>query len=349
VPPAAAGQAATVFAGVYAVGAPLLLRAARRARPERLLLGALSVFAIGNAATATAPSLIALFGARLVAAAGAGVFTATAAAVAASAVAPRRRGRALSVVVSGGSAAAALGVPLGTVVGAVFDWRTTFYAVVVLTLLITLATWVDARPRPPPADAIRRSGAPVRRSEVLLTLATTMVWASGSFTFFTYVGVVLHDATGVGAVGLAAFLLLFGLAGIGGATVAGRLTDARGPRPTLVGGLALVAVALAGVALGTTVASRTAAIATTVAAIAAYGFGTWSITPPQQFRLLESGGDQRLLVSLNSSVLYAGVALGSGLGGAVLASGAGTTVVCVLAAGLEVVALSLVALGYRPG
>src|SRR6185437_14375946 len=73
VSPATAGQALTVFGVVYALGAPLIVRAARAVRPERLAAVALAVFAVANAATAAAPSYAALLGARVLAAACAGV------------------------------------------------------------------------------------------------------------------------------------------------------------------------------------------------------------------------------------------------------------------------------------
>jgi len=76
--PATAGQAVTVFAAVYALGVPLLIRAARHVGRELLLLVALALFAVANAATAAAPSVAALLGARILAAGCAGVFMATA-------------------------------------------------------------------------------------------------------------------------------------------------------------------------------------------------------------------------------------------------------------------------------
>src|SRR5205085_4364894 len=131
VSPATAGQALTVFGAVYALGAPLIVRAARAVRPERLAAAALALFAVGNALTAAAPSYAALLGARALAAACAGVFMPTAALVAARAASEERRGRALTVVVGGSSAATALGVPLGTFVGGAVGWRAIFYAVAI--------------------------------------------------------------------------------------------------------------------------------------------------------------------------------------------------------------------------
>jgi predicted MFS family arabinose efflux permease len=151
VSPAAAGQAVTVFAAVYALCAPLLIRATRRASLRRLLLGSLGLFAVANAATAA---------------------------------------------------------------------------------------------------------------------------------FFTYVGVVLHRTASVGTAGLAGFLLLFGLAGLGGAALSGWLTDAKGPLPTLAGALALIAVSLAGLGLAATLGNGRTAVVLSATAMAAYGVGTWAITAP---------------------------------------------------------------------
>jgi len=185
------------------------------------------------------------------------------------------------------------------------------------------------------------------RGAVLLTLATTLLWATGSFTFFTYLGVILHRTASAGAYGLAGFLLLFGVAGLGGAAAGGWLTDRAGPLPALAGGLMLTALSLAGLGLTAMFAAGRAAVAASVAAIAGYGFGTWAITPPHQQRLLSSGGNDRLLLSLNASALYAGVGIGGAIGGMTLALSRSTTAVCWVAASIELAALALVSRAAR--
>ncbi len=347
VSPASAGQAVTVFAAVYALGGPLLIRAARRLATRRLLWGTLGVFAIANAATAAAPSFGALLIARVVAAASAGVYMPTAAAAAAAWVGRDRRTRALAVVVGGASAATALGVPLGTFVGGVLGWRTVFYAIAALTALLTVAS---VRSHPSTQHAPAPMQLVGRRPAVPLILLTTLLWATGSFVFFTYVGVVLHETASAGAAGLAGFLFVFGIAGVAGAAGSGWLSDARDPLVALAGGLVLVALSLA--ALGVVASAApggTVGVFASGAAIVAYGVGTWAITPPQQRRLIARGGDERLLLSLNASALYAGVALGSAAGGLTLAAGAGTAVLCWIAAGMEVAALALVAAARSRG
>jgi predicted MFS family arabinose efflux permease len=171
-----------------------------------------------------------------------------------------------------------------------------------------------------------------------------MLWASGSFMFFTYIGVVLSEAAAVGPAGVAGFLLLFGAAGISGAIKAGSLTDRKGPFLPLVAALVLIAAALTTLGVISAAADRTRLSALIVSAVALgiYGVGTWAVTPPQQHRLLKIGGDDRLLLALNGSALYAGVAIGSALGGIVLATN-GTAALCLSAAGIELLALASIA------
>jgi predicted MFS family arabinose efflux permease len=338
VSPPAAGQAVTVYAACYAAGAPVVIRAARRARPERLLAGALGVFAGANAATGAAPSLLALLAARAAAGVCAGVFMACAATAAARSVRPRRRGRALATVVGGASLATAFGVPLGTFAGAVAGWRAVFWGMAVATALAATASWLS--PQPPGQPLPARPSAP--RGEVVVTLAGTLAWATGSFTVFTYLATVLRHIAAVGPAGVAGFLLLFGAAGLVGAAASGWLTDHKGPFVALAGGLALTALSLGGLGLTAAFAPRPA-LAASIAAVTGYGVGTWAVTPVQQQRLLASGGDDRLLLSLNASALYLGVAFGGAAGGLTLALSHRLSVLCWVAASIEAAALALIA------
>jgi predicted MFS family arabinose efflux permease len=344
--PAATGQAVTVFAAVYAIATPLVVRAARPVGRERLLIVSLAFFAVANAGTGASPSLPALLAVRVLAAMAAGVFMVTAATLAADIGSPDHRGRRLAAVVGGASAGTALGVPLGTFLSSALGWRAIFYGIAVLSVPIVIGSAITLRP------VQERSMAPARAAlggrAALLTLVTTMLWASGSFMFFTYIAVVLSHTAAVGATGLAGFLLLFGTAGISGAMAAGSLTDTKGPFVPLVAALALITAALTTLAVVAAAADRTSlsAMIASALALSAYGVGTWAVTPPQQHRLLNVRGDERLLLALNGSALYAGVATGSALGGIILAT-TGTVALCLSAAGIELLALASIAAARR--
>jgi predicted MFS family arabinose efflux permease len=340
--PAATGQAVTVFAAVYAIATPLLVRAARPVGRERLLIVSLAMFAIANAGTGASSSLTALLAVRVFAAIAAGVFMVSAAALAADTGRPDQRGRRLAVVVGGASAGTALGVPLGTFLSSAVGWRAIFYGIAVLSVLIVFGSAISLRLVSDQSTAAAGSGLGGRPA--VLTLVTTLLWASGSFMFFTYIAIVLSRTAAVGTTALAGFLLLFGAAGIGGAIAAGWLTDKKGPFVPLAAGLVLIAAALTTLGVIAAAADRASpsALIASALALSAYGPGTWAITPPQQHRLLNIRGDERLLLALNGSALYAGVAIGSALGGIILAT-TGTVALCLTAAGVELLALASIA------
>ena len=344
---AAAGQAVTVFALAYAALAPALVAVTRRWPPQRLLIAALGLFVVANVGTALATSLASLLVARTIAGAAAGVVTPTAADLASEGAAPEARGRALAVVVGGASAAAVAGVPLGTLVGVYLGWRVAFLiaAVIALSLFAYLAA---TRSLGRDAPSIMRGSAPRAPLRAVSILLVTFLWAFGSFIFFTYLSLVVHETASVGGTSVAIFLLVFGAAGVVGALVSGRIIDRTGPVTAAAGALTLVATALGGLALLAAVTHRGATgIALTATLIVVYGFGTWGVTPAQQHRLVTDGGATRLLLSMNASALYIGVALGASVGGAIVAAGHGASELCAIAAGIELAALILLAASSR--
>jgi predicted MFS family arabinose efflux permease len=337
---ATAGQVLTVYAVGYAAGGPAVIAATRRWRPERVLITSLVLFIIANLATALALSLFGLLLARGIAGAAAGTQMPTAAGLAGSVGPEAERGRALAIVVSAASASSVVGVPLGTLLGAYVGWRSAFVflaaATMALLIALDLRTW-DATTAPAAAHIARRPD--VRTALILLT---TLLWATGSFVFFSYFGVVLQTITGVSTTGVAVYLFLFGVAGVGGAIVSGKATDAFGALVVIPTALLAMIGALLGLsALAPADPAPAASIVLTGALVALYGLGTWAVTPPQQHRLMGSGHDSRLLLSLNASALYGGVAAGAATGGALLSADSGIAPLCLVAAAIELAALGV--------
>lgn len=342
--PAATGQAVAVFALAYAGAGPVLVALTRRWPQRRLLLTGLVGFAVSNLATAVASSLSTLLVARGVAGAAAGVVMPTAAAIASATSPVQERGRALGIVVGGASAAAVVGVPLGTLAGIYLSWRVAFIAIAVTGLGLIGILGVHW-----PFN--RRTEAPSRLSKPSarhagLVLLVTLLWASGSFTFFSYLTLVVKTAADVGGPGVAVYLVVFGLAGVLGALISGHATDTH--RPVRVVAIALVGVAVAelGLALlAATAAPHATALAITGILIATYAASTWAVTPPQQRRLLTTSPDNpRLALSLNASALYAGVAIGTAGGGALISTSHSIAALPLLGASFELGALLVLAL-----
>lgn len=306
----AAGQLVTVFALTFAVTAPLL-GAATGSLPRRAaLLGALCVFVAGNAVTALGTSYEVVLAARVVAAAGAGLIGSTAFSAAAAIAPPERRGRALAFVMGGLAAAAALGLPIGTLIGAA-DWRLTLWAVAALGLLagVGVALWMPKISLPAASLAGRLE--PMKDSWVLGVLAVTVAALAGMHLLYTYIATALEPATGGSQRLLTIVLLAWGVGIVVGNTLVGRLTDRYPPERVLLFGL----VCLAGIlAVGPAVVSF--GMTSSVVWAAAWGVCMSLPVIPQQHRLaIRAPKATPVLLGLNSSAIYMGVAVGGALGG----------------------------------
>ncbi|GAB1646633.1 MFS transporter [Krasilnikovia sp. MM14-A1259] len=339
VPVAATGQLVTVFAVAFAVFAPVAAALLAGAPRRTLLLSALALFAAANLLSAVAPAFWVLLLSRVLAAAGAAAYTPTAAAGGAALVEPERRGRALAVVLGGVTAATVLGVPITAYVGMQLDWRVTFLVVAGLAVLAlaALALVLPAVPAPPPVGLRVRIGVLGDR-QVLLAIVTTVLYYVGGFALYTYLAPALSGGGAVSASKIAGFLLVFGVAGLAGNALGGRLTDRIGPVPVLAGGLVAFAAAL----LLFPLASRS--VAGTVAALAVWGVSAWALTVPQQHRLMAfAPSAPAVAVGLNSSATFLGIGL-SGIVGGVALTRMGAAELGYLGGVLVLAALGVVAL-----
>ncbi|MEU1386015.1 MULTISPECIES: MFS transporter [unclassified Nonomuraea] len=323
----AAGQLMTVFALAYAVLSPLLAALTARLSRRRLLLLALAVFVAGNVLTALAPTYPLVMATRVVAAAGAAMFTPTASGVANVLTSPDRRGRALALVMGGLSVSSAVGVPLGTWLGSVSGWRTTMWLVVglgVIGFAGVAALVPDVRVAV--SGRLGERFAPLADRRVLVVLVTQLLMFGAGFTAYTYIGS-LFDLP------LPAVLWAWGLGGIVGNQLGGRLTDAYGPRRMVLIGLAASTAFMALIPV--------ANLALPIALVWAFLWGAlgWLIAPAQQFRTVAAVPDNVPIgLGLLSSAQYVGL-FAAGIAGGVALDAYGRAGVVVLATGLGVAAL----------
>ncbi|MFF4198045.1 MFS transporter [Nonomuraea sp. NPDC001831] len=305
----AAGQLVTVFALVMALSAPIMGALTGGLDRRTALLIALGVFVAGNAVTALGTGYEVVMIARVVTAVGAGMIN-SAASSAAGAIAPaERRGRALAFVLGGLTAATALGLPLGTLIGRA-DWHVTLWAVAGVGLVAALGIAAGLPRVRLPAASLGERLRPLKEGRVVALLAVTTLVFLGAYTLYTYVGPALREATGGSGPLFAAVLTAWGVGVLAGNIVAGRLVDRYDPAHVLTWPLAVAVVALA---LTPVV---TAALAPTLAWAAVWGVALGVVVVPQQHRLIALGpAAAPVLLGLNSSAVYLGMALGGGLGG----------------------------------
>ncbi|MFD9034526.1 MFS transporter [Streptomyces sp. NPDC059567] len=305
----AAGQLVTVFALTLALSAPVMGALTSGLDRRSALLIALGVFVIGNVVTALGASYEVVMAARIVTALGAGIITSAASSTAAAIAPPERRGRALAFVLGGLTLATALGLPLGTLIGRT-DWHITLWAVAGIGLLAIVGVTVGLPTVTLPAASLPDRLRPLKQGRVLALLAVTSLAFLGAYTLYTCIAPALSDATGGNESLLTWILLAWGVGTLAGNITAGRLIDRYDSARVLTGFLALATLALALTPLATR------AFVPTLVWAAVWGMSVGVIVVPQQHRLISlSPAAAPVLLGLNSSALYLGVALGGGFGG----------------------------------
>ncbi|MFC4052092.1 MFS transporter [Actinomadura syzygii] len=305
----AAGQLVTVFALVMAVSAPVMGALTSSLDRRSALLIALGVFVVGNAATALGTGYATVLAARVVTAVGAGMINSAAASTAGAIAPPERRGRALAFVLGGLTLATALGLPLGTLIGRT-DWHVTLWAVAGTGLVALLGIAIGLPRVTLPAASLGARLRPLKQGQVLALLAVTTLAFLGAYTLYTYIGPALRDVTDNSGSVLTVVLLAWGLGVLAGNIIAGRLVDRHDPARVLTGPLVIAAVALA------LTSAATATLASTLVWAAIWGAALGVVVVPQQHRLIAlNPAAAPILLGLNSSAIYVGIALGGGLGG----------------------------------
>lgn len=309
-----AGQMVTVYALSYAVMAPVMAAVAGGWPRKLLLVLALGIFVLGNAITALATDLNIVLFSRALAGLGAAMFSPTALGVAALLVDPARRGRALSTVTAGLAGATALGAPIGTFIGGFGGWRTTLWFVALLGFIAMIGVWALLRSVPQPASiTLRDRLAPVRDVRVALTLLTSLFAFGGFLMVYTYAGLVLDRVTGGDGRILAGMLLVWGISATLGNMLSGRLVDRFNSRRIINAGLCVGIVNFC--ALPWTSAHMVSA----VASLTIWGLVGWGLLVPQQHRLVKLAPQAApVVLALNNTATYGGLACASILGGLVL-------------------------------
>jgi predicted MFS family arabinose efflux permease len=319
----AAGHLVTAFSLAYAVGAPVMAVLTAGLERRRLLAVAMGGFALSNLLAALASGYAELLGARLLLALSAASFVPAASGYAAALGGPERRGRALSAITTGLTLAIIAGVPLGVLLGQGFGWRATFFGVAGLAAfsLLGILTWL---PRQPPAvtAGLGERLALAKRCDILAVLVTSVLTVAGTFTVYTYLGVFIAGVAGLGPQALAPVLLGFGLASAVGTQLGGSAADRWGARSTVIVGGGLVLLAYLAFSLSAALGPGRAT-PVMLPAILLWGLASWGLITAQQARLVALAPALALVsLSMNSSAIYLGSAMGAAAGALVIADGA---------------------------
>ena len=309
------GLLVTYGAVVLCIGSPVMAWLTTRTDRRVLLVVTLAVLAIGQGASALTSDYSAILLLRIIMLAIGALYTPQAAATVALIVPDRERPSAIAFVFLGWSIAIAGGLPLVTFVATNFDWQAVYGALAVFAAIIAGLLFAALPKGLKGAPLSPRSFVTIAENKrIMLILLVTLLQTCGQFAVFVYLAPLLSALTGAGAAIIGGFFAFYGVVGLIGNVVASSIVTALGTQKTL-------AVFLGSMLLGLALWSVGAGwLPVMGAGIFFWGFGFSAVNSLQQARLVAAAPDlASASVALNTSLLYVGQAIGSGIGGLLFA------------------------------
>jgi DHA1 family inner membrane transport protein len=307
------GQLITVFSLTYGLGAPVLAAATGRWPRQRVLMGALGLLALANLASALSPSFPLLVLTRLLAGCFAATYTPLAFAVGIELAPPAKRGQTLALVVSGLNVATILGAPFGMWIGEHFGWRLSFILVAGLAgvALLFLIIWRLPTSATRAPLSLKERLLPITRPRVVLALLPALLWNVGVYVLYPYIALLLQQQIHISDVSV--LLACFGLGILLANGMSARLSGRFSPNLLVVVFLVTLIVIQLVLPLVTTTISGG------VIMLLLWGMSFALLFIPQQQRLLNMAPEHaNVLLALNNSALYLGIAGGAAVGGLAL-------------------------------
>lgn len=338
----AAGQLITVFSLVYALGTPVIIALTSRFDRRKLLLYFLGLFVIANVLAFLLPGYEWFIAARILMALGAGVVVVTALTVASKIAPEGKQASAIATVITGFTASLIVGVPLGRLVAASWDWKLVFAGIAFLGLLSMLVIASTIPPLEAEAHVpLKKQLSLLKQPRIGLALLVTFFWLGGYSITYTYISPYLIEISGMSEAVLSTTLLAFGIASLIGSKAGGYSADRQGVKRTLLAGMALHVFSLA--MLNWTSHSSFAIVAVLIL----WSFAAWSSGPTQQYHLVTMAPESSsIMLSLNSSVMQLSMAAGAGIGGIAVSAISLSSITWIGAAGVAI-AFVVVGVSYR--
>jgi MFS transporter, DHA1 family, inner membrane transport protein len=310
-----AGVLVTGYALSVTIGAPIVAIATAKLERKLALLLLMGVFTLGNLACAIAPTYNLLFAARVLTALCHGAFFGIGSVVAANLVPRNQRAQAIALMFSGLTLANVLGVPAGTALGQAYGWRSAFWAIVPIGLIAAAAVFLLVPRQTGASIGLLHEFRVLRKPQVLLVLAMSILTSASLFCVFTYIAPMLEAVTLVSPHTVTLTLLLFGVGITIGNLLGGALSDWR-PMAFLIGALLTLIISLI------VLYYAEPHVLPAIIMILLWGAIQFAAGAPLQSRIVDQAAAAPNLAStLNQGAFNFGNATGASLGGLMLTAG----------------------------
>lgn len=309
------GLLLSVYALSVALFGPVIRLLTLKFSPKLLLLILVSIFIISNIIAATAPNFEVLLLSRLLSASMHAPFFGVMMSLAMAISPPHKKTSAIALVNGGLVIAVMLGVPFGSYIGSVLDWRIVFWMIVTLGV-ITLIGMILVTPNYRTAEVPKISAelSALKDKNVIMLIITIVFGFSGVFTAYTFLEPMLREIANMGDLGVTFSMLMFGTFAVIGNFSSGSIQPGK-----LTGAVTIVIMFLAIVLFGLTFMLQVPYLAYIAAGL--FGLGTFGISPMLNAKIIFAAVTAPALAgTLAASVFNLANAIGASLGSVLLSS-----------------------------
>jgi DHA1 family putative efflux transporter-like MFS transporter len=308
------GLFVTAFALSAAIGSPIVIALTINFDRKKILLTSLAVFIISNFITFFSPTFEMVLFTRILQGLSGGIFTVVAMGVATRLVEKDKKGNAIGIILMGLSSSLVIGVPMGTFLSDIMGWRSLFILIGLLTIIPLIVVYKNIpniKEKNPVTIGMQLSL--LKDIRIVMGVVITLFYIGSYSTLFTYVTPFLQASSNLTMKEISGILFLAGICSFVGSRIGGLTADKKGPRFTIYMGLSLQVLML----LLLSIVGENLAIL--IAVIMVWMTATWSTSPAQQLYLVTLvPKSPDIALSVNTSFIQFGFALGSGLGGLVV-------------------------------
>lgn len=226
---ATGGTLVSGFAIAYAIGTPILTGFASRFPKYQLMLVLISIFILGNIVSALAGSYTILIVSRIVTAVVSGVLTALSMSVANDIMPKGKRSSIIALIFAGFTIANVMGVPLGTFVGQLSSWHLTFWLTALLGMIaFIMSMFVLPKNLKSTKSSLKEQISLLKHPKIILAFFIPIFTIAGTYTIYTYISPILENKLAIPSKYVSIVLLIYGFFSIFSNLLAGKIAKRNG-------------------------------------------------------------------------------------------------------------------------
>lgn len=331
-----AGLLVSVYAISVAVIGPFMRIFTMKVHAHRLLPVLVAIFIVSNLVGMLAPNFNVLLLSRLMSAAMHAPFFGVCMSVAAAVAPPAKKPQAIALVQAGLTIAVMIGVPFGSFLGGLANWRVVFGIMIILAVITMLGMMKFTPHVSLSAEAnISKELTVFKNPHILIVISIIVFGYSGVFTTYTFMEPMIHDYAPFKIIGLTVCLFLFGLGGVIGNLVTGSV-----PEHALTKYLFYTFFLLFITIILFVTFVHYAVLALLICFL--FGFGTFGTTPLLNSKIILSAHEAPLLAStLAASIFNVANFIGAILGSILLSIGLPYMTITFISGGIIILGIIL--------